>query len=471
MTPKQYQEKIVTKPEWFLDKVLGIKYWDKQIDMIKSVFKNRRTIVGGCTSSSKSYGAAALVFLWLHAYGAPSRVITVAPTGRQVGLNIWGYIPQLYRGALAPLGGDMQTRDYKLRDDWFAKGFSADNPNNVRGIHGKRDLIIFDDGQGIPHEMFRGFETTMAGGNAHALILCNKDILQGEIYDAYHSKRHLYNTITISAFDTPNVKTGKIIIDGMLTKEQVDEWIKTFGENDDFVRVFVKGEFPKQESNTLIPVDWLEAATTRENAIGKKIILGVDVAWQGNDKSVIFPMRGNRALTPTVLSKYDPMEVVGHTSVIADDMNYTKIFVDIIGIGAGVVSRLSERKYNVEGVNVSETKNVNDDFDEKKLKFFNLRSKIWWQLRESLNPQNAEAISIPNDPELIAELSTVRYKIHSEKVIRIEPKEETKARLKRSPDKADALCLANYGRLKMVENANSKLVTILTINDDEEDDA
>jgi hypothetical protein len=298
--------------------------------------------------------------------------------------------------------------------------------------------------------------------------------LQGEVYDAYHKKRHLYNPITISAFDTPNVKQNKIVIEGMITKPQVDEWIKTFGIDDDFVRVFVFGEFPKQESNTLIPIDWLETAVLREpKSDNKRIIIGSDVAWKGKDKSTIVPMRGLKTLPIKVITKYDPTEVGNEIAMAYDDLNASAAFIDVIGIGAGALSELNRqnREYNkhrqVFGVNVSESVDGKNDLRDDKIRFFNLRSKIAWMLRESLDPRNPDAISIPNDPELIEELTAVRYKIQSEKVVRIEPKDETSARLKRSPDKMDGLGLANYGRLTLIEKGNSSILTCVSCSDDD----
>ena len=56
-------------------------------------------------------------------------------------------------------------------------------------------------------------------------------------------------------------------------------------------------------------------------------------------------------------------------------------------------------------------------------------------------------ISIPDDKELIKELSEIRYNYSSERKIKIEPKEEMKKRLGKSPDKADALALAFFPAL------------------------
>lgn len=473
-TALNVRSKITKEPDYFFRRVLGLTTWEKMPEIAESVLNNRRTAVSGCTASSKTYTASAIVPLWLLANGNPSRVITFAPTGRQVEMNLWGYVPIIVRNAQIDLGGEMLGTSWKLDKDWYATGFSSDNPENVKGIHGKNDLIIFDDAQGINTEIFRALELVMAGGNAHFLILFNKDNISGEVYDICYNKRNLYNVISISAYDTPNIKTGTSVISGMITKEQVDEWITTFGEDDDFVRVYVKDQFPKQQENVLIPLDWIELATKREVVkTDTKIMAGLDVARKGKDLSVLALMRGLHTFPLETCHKFDTMEVVSFARVILDKINYSALYVDEIGIGAGVLDRFTELYYKVYGVNVSKGQNEIDEvlqsfasmdfYSEIKLfKFYNLRALVWWLLRMAIDPRNPEAISFPKDNLLTEELSSVRYKIDSEKTIRIEEKEKTKVRLKRSPDRADAVCLANYGRLTNKAISNMTLMTIMT---------
>lgn len=370
----------------------------------------------------------------------------------------------------------MFEKKFVLAKDWFAMGFSADEPKNVTGIHGKNDLIVYDDGQGIGQPMYKGLELAMATGRAHAVILCNKDTLSGEVYDAFHSKRRLYNHIEIPAFETPNYIEGRDVIEGMISKSTVEEWRTTpgIGEGTDFFRVYVEDKFPSQEASSLIPVEWVQAALKREpKTHDKRLILGGDVARSGRDNSVCYPMRGLYVLPKKIVSKWDTMEVTGLFNTVFDDLNATAAFVDVIGIGAGVVDRMNETKHKCYGVNVSESiKPTNRlDIEEfKKYKFKNLRALVWWATRWSLDPRNPEAIRLPNDPELLEELTSVRFRIHSDKEIEIESKDETKVRLKRSPDNADALNLANYGRLKLKSEQSRRLVSVATVEMSELDD-
>jgi phage terminase large subunit len=77
-----------------------------------------------------------------------------------------------------------------------------------------------------------------------------------------------------------------------------------------------------------------------------------------------------------------------------------------------------------------------------KERFSNLRAELYWNLREALNPDLEEPIALPPDDELLMELSSVKYQIDSRGRTKLEPKEDMKKRIGRSPDRADAVVLA-----------------------------
>jgi hypothetical protein len=143
-----------------------------------------------------------------------------------------------------------------------------------------------------------------------------------------------------------------------------------------------------------------------------------------------------------MVSEMDTMAVTGWASKLMDDEDLETTAVDIIGIGSGVYDRLEELGYDVIGVSVGSAPTD----DEKSRKFFNLRAQVFWNLRTLFKPDRdgKPSISIPNDKELINELTALTYKFSSERKIRIESKDEIKKKIGRSPDKADALALAFF---------------------------
>lgn len=461
-TPEGYRQWILDNPGAWTKKVYGVdlheKYWQKPVEMLQSIFNNRRTAVKGCIASSKSVTAAIATHAWLQHF-PNSKVFLTAPSDRQVKNVLWAEVRALHQNAKIPIGGRMMPSEsrWDLGPGWYALGFSTDDPNRFHGIHGgiyggeksKRILFIIDESQGIPQATFEAIENVMSDGMAHILLLENPTRLSGESFDAFNSKKEFYNCITIKSKDTPNVKYKKVIIPGMLTYETDQEWRKIYGNDSNFVRVKLDAEFPNQEPNTLIPMDWIEQAMERIVPKEGKLVVGCDVAWEGDDDSVIAPMRGRQVLPLEVYHGQDPM-------VIADKLDIHLVapdafgYVDAIGIGAGVFAREAQRKRKVFAVVVSEDAVGKWEGKEAKEHFFNLRSQIAWMLREALDPSNPNAIALPRSTKLQAQMSAIKYSTdEGSGRIRLQSKKDMKHGPKGfgySPDEFDAVVMANWGR-------------------------
>lgn len=418
--------------------------------MIESVRDFMKTLVAGCVASGKTFAESALVFWFMLAFAPTARVFCLAPTERQLKINLWGQIPQIYHGAKWPLGGELMplSLQYRLADDWFAMGFSPQDKMGVFGIHGPHDLLLIDDAQGLKQEIWDALENAMAGGTTKMLASCNPVVTSGEIYAAMTSKRAKYNVIRIPADETPNVKENRIVIPGMITRQMVDQWIADYGIDSDFVRTKVFALLPKQEPDTLVPLDWIEQAISREIPAGDHLTtLGVDIARFGDDDTVLFPVCGRQALDPIVIHGNDTMQVTGHVVRAIADYHVKEVFLDVIGIGAGVYDRLAElqrgdsptvpKNVSIQAVNVGEKAK-----DEKK--FVNLRSEIWWSARLSVDPKGEVPMALPKNESLMAELAAPKYSIESGGRIKVESKDDMKERLGHSPDLADAYCLAVF---------------------------
>lgn len=112
--------------------------------------------------------------------------------------------------------------------------------------------------------------------------------------------------------------------------------------------------------------------------------------------------------------------------------------VDGIGVGAGTVNALKELDLQIVNIKGSETPVQFNSAEE----FNNLRSQLWWQMREDLR---LGEIKITNDPALIADLITPKWIVRNGNII-VESKEEIKKRLGRSPNKGDAAVYWNWVR-------------------------
>ena len=192
------------------------------------------------------------------------------------------------------------------------------------------------------------------------------------------------------------------------------------------------GEFPTSEDGALIPLRWIEAAAARSLPEKGTKRAAVDVARFGSDSTVIGVRVGSVLKEVQVIRGADNGEVVGAVKRVAYDQHPSSIAVDVIGLGGGVVDRLREDGIDgILAVNVAQAA-----FDPER--FANRRAELYWGLRERFRLGD---IQIMDDPLLVEELSSIRYRLNAMGKIQIETKEEMKKRVHRSPDRADMLMM------------------------------
>ena len=206
----------------------------------------------------------------------------------------------------------------------------------------------------------------------------------------------------------------------------------------------VKGEFPLEGEDTLIPLNWCEQAVARWNKNADKkpltdhVYLGLDVARYGTNKTVL-----TRYVSPRVeviksiqnRSTTNAVNLVIGEAVTAG-AKLQQITTDDTGVGGGVTDRLRELGYPVLPVNFSQK--PSDPFHFKAI-----RDEMYWHMRELFR---SGEIEIPPNENLIAQLSAIKYKIDPKKGrIEIESKDDMKKRGLSSPDETDSLSITLYG--------------------------
>lgn len=193
--------------------------------------------------------------------------------------------------------------------------------------------------------------------------------------------------------------------------------------------------------------EWVESGKQ-----GTATDIGGDVGYGGkNDKAtcaIIFDGAkvDNLIKFPELNIKTATMELAGKFGGLLNKYNVADAFIDVIGIGAGVVHRLKEQDYNVYGFNVSEKTPLRTRDNE--FGFINKRAAMWWFMREMLSPDSDNEIALPPDDELTGDLCSVKQKpINSSGNIQIESKADVRKRLDRSPDAADCVIHGLTGKL------------------------
>lgn len=199
----------------------------------------------------------------------------------------------------------------------------------------------------------------------------------------------------------------------------------------------------EDDAMQVIPTAWVDAAMARWKEPERKppmSSLGVDVARGGRDNTLIarrHDMWFDTAIVLPGTATPDGPTVAGQ--VIAARRDNAPIHIDVIGVGASPYDFLNEAGQQVMGVNVAEGARGVDK--SGRLRFFNLRSELWWRMREALDPEANNGIALPPDKQLAADLCAPVWELRGA-TIKVESRDEIVKRIGRSPDWASAYILA-----------------------------
>ena len=477
-----------TNPILHLEKIQGIdSLEDYQKKICTTVSKNERTVISACHCLGKTFIISRLV-LWLGSCFKGAKIVTTAPTFSQVKHLLWSEIKTGFRQSHANLGGEMLDTFWKISDDWFAMGVSPKEDagdgqtqgtdSRFQGIHGDLVVIIFDEATGVSNNRWLQAEGMLTSGKVKFIAIGNPTSRNSEFFRCFQSPE--YAKIHLSCFDSPNVIANgirnvpalraelnylrslpedkalqriasyKIIQPKLLTLQWVVSRGLKWGLDHPLFLSKVLGRFPEEDENALIPLSLVEDSMNREGSHGDIRSIGVDPARFGTDSTVITRIEGNEVVERKEINKMDTAEVTGIIVRMVNNLPRKRneiIVVDATGIGAGVYDQLRERRDQQiipESIRLREAHFGSQcDHDEDKKQFVNLKSKIFVDLAEDLKAD----LVLPRESIYLEELPTLVYKFDSKGRWVMESKDEYKKRTGRgSPDSADSLALANFGR-------------------------
>ena len=428
-------ELVRDNPVEFVQKVLNAQPDPWQIEALNALATNSRVAIRSGHGVGKSCLMSWAV-LWFLTTRPNCKIPMTAPTHQQL-LNV--LMPEiskwLKRSELLSTLFEFQKTSIRFKgapENWFAVARSSNKAENMAGFHERFLMFVIDEASGVDDEIFEAVEGALTTSDTKLLICGNPTRNSGFFKRAFVEDRELYHTQKVSCVDS-----------GRVSNEYCQRLIKQYGQDSDVVRVRVLGEFPKTESDGLIALELVEAATTRELDLTGELVIGCDVARFGDDETVIFPRLGKVALNFETYRKTDLMTTCGRIVALTCklmkrfNLKTGRINVDETGIGGGVVDRLrevfAEKKLSVEVRGCNNGAKARDDH------YANFAAESWFVLRDRFVSGD---IQIPNDETLIAQLTTRKYRLTSSDKLQLEPKPEFKTRCGRSPDRADALVLA-----------------------------
>jgi hypothetical protein len=477
---KYFIERLGVNPNtihWSKNPEYNNHKWDGDKDpfiTIMDCVKNSQWVgIESGTGVGKTYFLACLA-LWFLENWTHSLVVTTAPKRDQLQLHIWKEIqvkfPKFAKGTL----GKGRLQMVKGKDNWQAIAFVAGvraeevktSATKAQGFHAKDMLIIMEETAGINEAVITAFQNTADGKHNIIIASGNPD----HEFDTLHKfcKRSDVKHIRISEYDYPNVvMDNDEFVAGAASKLGIKRKLELYkSETNPLYLSRVRGISPKQNKYALIQLDWIYRARDRDEEWRAKNMgikaLGVDVANSdsGDEAAIAY---GDGAILEKVESMPCP-NANQFGEYVYFRMNELKIKqeyigVDGIGVGAGTVNKLKE--FNVNIYDIQSGSSAIDIIGNSE-NFNNLRSQMWWQLR--LDLQNSE-IALPDDEELFADILTPQWTTKNGKII-IEPKEEIRKRLGRSPNKGDACVYWNWVRKNRKGDATSIYEPSKTIEED-----
>jgi len=473
------------RADWnrFVRDVLGARLDREQQKIITSVQYNKMTAVASGTARGKDFTAAcaAMCFMYLTPVIdengnmiANTKIALTAPTGHQVQEIMMPELARQFNNA-GFLPGRMIANGIRTdRKEWFLTGFKSDD-NNMEawsGFHAVNTMFVVTEASGISETVYQAIEGNLQG-NSRLLLVFNPNNTTGYAARAMTSDR--FAKFRLSSLNAENVVMKEIVFPGQVdyewVQDKVQHWCMPVSEHDfnegegdfkweggfyrpnDLFRVKVLGLFPRVSTDVLIPYDWISIANKRWTDLKecgfvpkKSCRLGVDVAGMGRDSSVLCPRYGNfvdEFLLHQSAGQADHMHVAGMCSQYLKDKK-AKAFIDTIGEGAGLFSRLLEMGFkNAYSCKFSEGANGLKD-NTGQYEFANMRAYLFWAVRDWLDPKNGFGAALPPCDQLAEELTNIHWKFQSSGKIIIEEKDNIKARIKRSPDWSDSLANTFY---------------------------
>lgn len=361
-------------------------------------------------------------------------------SGDNLKANLWTELARWYsRSELLQHSFEMTKTEITSRESpktwkmeartWAKDADASQIGNALAGIHAPYVLWLLDESGDYPDAIMPTCEGIFSGNpiEAHIVQAGNPTRLSGPLYRACTSARALWHVIEITGDPDNPKRSSRIPI------EHAREQIAQYGRDNPWVLVNIFGQFPPSAFNALLGPDEVQAAFERKyqeaDIAHAARLLGVDVARFGDDSSVIFPRQGLVAFKPHTMRNVDSLVGAGQVARVWQDWKVDACFIDNTGgYGAGWIDQL--RLLNRQAIGVGFAEKAQDK------RYYNRRAEMYFLMAEWVKAGGA----LPNVPELVAELTQTTYTFKGDALL-LEPKEDVKAKIGRSPDYADALCL------------------------------
>lgn len=437
------------KGTWLEDEK-GPDYWQADVleTLRKELEKREHTpaevFAAICIAVASGHGigktslVAWLIHWFISCYPNPQILVT-AGTAAQLEKKTWRELAKWHKVSIQREWFEWTATKFYLRespDTWFAAAmpWSEHNADAFAGTHEKYVLVIFDEASAIADIIWETVEGAMTTALCIWIAFGNPIRNTGRFKACFTKFRDYWITRKVDS------RTAK-----MANTAQIEQWAKQYGEDSDFFRKRVRGEFPRQSSNQLISEETVDMCRTLV-ASGYEsfpIRITCDVAGESEmaDDTVINVVQGNKVHECIKLHGKDTVQIF---TVLVETYDYWKVkndrimlFIDAIGIGYGVYSMIRSAKIPCIGV-VSGNKARDPE------RFINIRIEMWYTMAEAMKEGiDLTALSPEDYDRLKEDLVNIEYfeNPQSQKY-QLESVEDLKERDLPSPDYGTALALS-----------------------------
>jgi hypothetical protein len=425
----------------------GPEEWQRNLlELIRSGLLTLDEAIQLATASGHGVGKSCLVS-WLILWGMSTfpntRGVVTANTETQLKTKTWVELGKWFHMFIGKELFELTATSLFARsaaEDWRFDmvPWSERNTEAFAGLHnkGRRILVIFDEASAIPDIIWETTEGALTDEATQIIwaVFGNPTRNTGRFRDCFPGQRHA------KIWKSTQVDSREV---SLTNKKQIAKWIEAYGEDSDFVRVRVKGTFPRVGEMEFISGETAREAATRDDFYGddfEPLVLGVDVARYGTNESVIFIRKGRdgRSILPRIFTGLSTTQLAAQVAACSLELGADAVFVDGGGVGGGVVDSLRDMHVNCFDIQfgakpdgVGFTQGVEGE------KYANKRAEMWGLMRGWLRNGGA----IPADEDLIQQLIGPTYTLNLQSAIQLERKEDMMKRGVSSPDRADALAL------------------------------
>lgn len=415
-----------TNPVGYVQDVLGVaKLEDWQEIALNGIVGNKRTAIGSGHGIGKTAFSAWVVHWFIATRPNPAIVVT-ANTKSQLDTKTWRELSKWNNKALNKEWFEKTATKFYMKSDpetWFASAipWSENNSEAFAGTHEDHVLFLYDEASAIADIIWEVSEGAMTTEGAKWVALGNTTKNTGRFRECWGKFKHRWFTMTVDSRDV-----------SISDKEQIRQWIEDYGEDSDFARIRIKGEFPRAGANQLISSESVENCFnyTAEGYQQFEIVVGVDIARFGDDQNSLTIRQGRKVLKRSSWRGVDTMTTAGKVVEAYEDFGPDAIFIDGDGVGGGVVDRVKQLIPEHVVIEINSGRRAEND-----VKYFNKRAEMWDTMNEALKV----GIDLERDDELKADLIGPEYGFDNKNRIQLEKKSDMKKRGLKSPDGGDSL--------------------------------